>query len=159
MKGVAEAYPESMVHKTTEGPVGGPYTIFLKILIEIDLILIIASVWLFTFHGERSITGKFSYFLMMQHDWSLLDCALSFISHMNVLTLSGVPDVFRRVADHFSFWTEMDVDDNTRAMCEDVWESCRVVLQELNRILDENEQDEPEDSSGSDSDGSPFLFT
>jgi hypothetical protein len=46
-----------------------------------------------------------------------------------------------------------------RATCEDVGESCRVVLQELNRILDVNEQDGPEDSSGSDSAGSLFLLT
>ena len=70
-----------------------------------------------------------------------------------------MPEVFRRVVDHISLWTEIDVDKNTRAICEDVQESCRVVLQELNRILDENEQDESEDSGGSDSEGSAFLFT
>jgi Zn ribbon nucleic-acid-binding protein len=96
---------------------------------------------------------------VLQHDLPLLDCALCFISHMNVSMLSGVPEVFCRVADHISLWTEIDVDENTCVTCEDVREACRAVSQELNRILDENEQDEPENSSGSDSTGSPFLLT
>jgi len=74
-------------------------------------------------------------------------------------SLSGVPEVFCQVANHISLWTKIDMDKNTHARCEDVQESCRAVLQELNRILDGNEQDKPEDSSGSDSAGSPFLLT